>query len=81
MGCILLVFKDEYKLTEHYFTENEDFLYFETENQLNSTIDKILADYDSYKYLAENAKRKYDSNYTMQHFVDNIKSEYLKRTT
>lgn len=80
MGCILLVFKDEYKLIGNFFTENEDFIYFENQEDLCNKIELILSDYDKYKYLAVNAKKKFYENYTMSHFVDIIKSEYMKRT-
>lgn len=59
MGCILLVYKDEYKLIEKYFTENEDFIYFINEEDLRTKINTILNDYESYKYLGINARKKY----------------------
>jgi hypothetical protein len=74
MGCILLVYKNKntYNIIERYFTENEDFLYFTDEVDLNNKIDMILADYDSYKYLAVNARNKVLQNYTLEHLVDKI---------
>jgi hypothetical protein len=79
MGCILLIYKDEYNTTDDYFTENEDFLYFTDENDLRGKIDMILADYTKYKYLAENAKKKFYAKYTFKHFIDMILAEYTKR--
>jgi hypothetical protein len=79
MGCILLIYKDKYNMAEMYFTENEDFLYYTDETDLRNKIDMILADYMKYKYLGENAQRKFYSNYTFRHFVDFIKSESSKR--
>lgn len=73
MGCILLVFKDEYKSIERYFTENVDFIYFENEQDLNNKIDVILKNYDAYKHIALNAQRKVQNNYLTKHFIDKLK--------
>jgi hypothetical protein len=70
MRCIMLVYKDKYNIIEDYFEENTDFLYFENETQLNEIIEKILTNYDSYKYLAENAFNKTFNNYTTKNLVD-----------
>jgi hypothetical protein len=75
MGCILLVYKDQYKTIERYFTENVDFIYFENEQDLNNKIDTILANYDAYKHIGLNAQAKVRNNYLTQHFVDEIKRE------
>lgn len=75
MGCILLVYRDNYNLIETYFTENEDFIYFTDQSDLESKIDLILRNYDDYKYLAKNAQTKFYNNYTLEHFVDIIKAE------
>lgn len=79
MGCILLTYKDNYSITDMYFTENEDFLYYTDEDDLRNKINMILNDYDKYKYLAENAKRKYYEKYTFKQFIDLIVNEYSKR--
>lgn len=79
MGCILLVFKDQYHITEQYFTENEDFLYFTDKSDLQKKIDMILSDYDKYRYLAINAKKKFYENYTFKHFVDKIITSVKKQ--
>lgn len=73
MGCILLVFKDEYKIIEKYFTENVDFIYFENEQDLNNKVDLILANYDSYKHIASNAQTKVRNNYLTKHFIERVK--------
>jgi hypothetical protein len=72
MRCIMLVYKDKYNIIEDYFEEASDFLYFENEIQLNELIEKILTNYDSYKYIAENAFNKTFNNYTTKNLVDNI---------
>lgn len=73
MGCILLVYKDEYNTTDRYFTENEDFLYFTDKDDLRRKVVMILENYDDYKYLAENARAKYLSRYTFGHFIEQLK--------
>lgn len=78
MGCILLVYKDEYNLIENFFTENEDFIYFTDEIDLKIKIEKILSNYDDYKFLAENAKKKFYEKYTFKHFIDLVFSNYQK---
>jgi len=73
MGCILLVFKDEYRTIERYFTENTDFIYFENEQDLNNKIDTILANYDAYKHIGLNAQAKVRNKYLTSHFIDRVK--------
>lgn len=69
MGCILLAYKDEYKTIERYFTEGEEFIYFENEHDLNSKIDTILANYDTYKHIGENAQKRVRENYLTKHLA------------
>jgi hypothetical protein len=70
--CIILCYKDEYKSIEKLFKEGEDFLYWKTKEELQELIDKILNNYDNYKYLSENAFNKAINNYTTEKFIDNI---------
>jgi len=72
MGCILLVYKDEYKIIEDYFEENVDFLYYESEEDLNSKVQMILNNYDSYKHITNNARRKVNEKYLIKNLVDYI---------
>ena len=53
--CIMLCYEDDYKVIEKYYKPNVDFLYWKTKNELFNLIDKILKNYNSYTYLAENA--------------------------
>jgi spore maturation protein CgeB len=69
MGCILLAYKDEHKIIERFFTENEEFIYFENEEDLNSKIDNILANYDKYKHIGENAQKRARENYLTKHLA------------
>jgi len=72
MGCVLLAYKDEYKTIERYFTEGEEFIYFENEDDLNAKIDDILANYDKYKHIGENAQKRVRENYLTKHLGDII---------
>jgi hypothetical protein len=74
MGCILLVYKDEYGITERYFKEGEEFLYFTDKDDLMNKVVSILKDYDSYKFLAENARKRYLENYSFSHFIERLKA-------
>ena len=69
MGCILLAYKDPYKTIERYFTEGEEFIYFENEADLNSKIDEILANYDKYRHIGENAQKRVRENYLTKHLA------------
>ena len=72
MGCVLLVYKDETRLHEKYFTENEDFIYFEDADDLTKKVDMILANYDDYIPMAKRAQKKMKEKYTLKGFVDVI---------
>jgi hypothetical protein len=72
--CIILCLYDEFNVIEDFFEPNVDFLYFKNETELEILIDKILKNYDDYKFLAENAYKKFMNNYTLKHFCD----KYLK---
>ena len=79
MGCIPLVYKDNYKIVERYFVENEEFIYFTDKDDLMNKIELILNNYEKYKVIGENAQKKYNEKYTFKHFIDIIKTEYEKR--
>lgn len=72
MGCILLIYKDEYGITDKFFKEGEEFLYFTDKEDLRRKVGMILSDYDKYKYLGVNAQKRYLQNYTFKHFIDKI---------
>jgi hypothetical protein len=68
--CIPIVYYHSSKIIETYFTPDVDFIYFKTEIELMSLIQKILLDYDSYKYIAENIYKKCIENYKVSDFVE-----------
>jgi UDP-N-acetylglucosamine 2-epimerase len=77
MKCIILVYKDNTSLIEKYYEPGVDFLYYKTEDECNELIEKILQNYDDYKYIAENAFNKTINNYTTKHLVDMIQNYFL----
>ncbi len=72
MGCVLLAYKDEYKTIERYFTEGEKFVYFESEADLNSKLDMILADYGRYEPIGKKAQLRERESYLTKHFAEVI---------
>jgi hypothetical protein len=70
MGCVLLVFKDEYKTIEQYFEENKDFVYFDSEQDLDEKINRILQNYESYIPMAKSAQQKVFQFYGVEQFID-----------
>jgi hypothetical protein len=73
MGCVLLVYKDKYKIIERYFTEGEDFIYFTSPQDLRLKVDEILANYAHYIPMAKSAQAKVKERYTTKLFLKHIK--------
>jgi len=68
--CIPLVYFHKSKIVETYFVPDVDFIYFRTFNELILLINKIVNDYDSYKYIAENIYKKCVENYKVSDFIE-----------
>lgn len=68
-GCIILCLKDGYQTIDRYFTEGEDFLYFNDKKELYELIRKILNNEEEYRYLGENSRKKCLSCYTEDNFL------------
>jgi hypothetical protein len=75
--CIILCLKDNYNVIEDWFTPNEDFLYFSSNDELDNLIVEILNNYEKYAFLGFNAYNKYMNNYTLQHFCDKYINIYI----
>ena len=67
--AIIVHIKTGQNVIEEFFTENEDFVYYE-----KGLVDDILNNYESYQYLSENAYNKSINNYTTEHFFN----KYIK---
>ena len=70
---LILCKKDNYNVIEKYFTPNEEFIYYQ-EGTLVQTVNKILADYDTYLPVIEKAYKRAISQYTTSAFF----AKYLK---
>ena len=66
---LILCKKDDWNIIEYWFEEGKDFLYFTDSSDLKEKINHILANYDDYQFMIENAYNKLVNNYTTRHFV------------
>lgn len=66
---LILCRKDEFNIIERFFTPGKEFIYYEPD-KLEETIRHVLADYDSYKPIIENAYQRAVKEYTTQVFFD-----------
>ena len=67
---IPLVYFDKSKIIENFFEPDVDFLYFYNMDDLKSIVNKILNNYESYKFIAENIYKKCNDNYKISDFVN-----------
>lgn len=67
---LMLVLKDKFNVIEEWFTENEDFIYFESEEDLIDKLNTILENYSDYQYLIDNAYNKAINEYTTEKFIE-----------
>jgi hypothetical protein len=67
---LMLVLKDKYNVIEEWFVENEDFIYFESEEDLQYKLDSILENYSDYQNVIDNAYNKAINEYTTEKFVE-----------
>jgi hypothetical protein len=68
--CIPLVYFDQSKIVEQFFEPDVDFIYFYSIADLQMLVDKILNNYDSYKFIAENIYKKCNDKYKISDFVN-----------
>lgn len=67
-----LVKKDPWNVVERYYTPNVDFVYFESNDELEDKISDILNNWGDYQSYIENAYNK-SLNYTAKEIYNNIK--------
>jgi|WetSurMetagenome_2_1015567.scaffolds.fasta_scaffold01139_8 hypothetical protein len=70
---LILCKKDQFNIIENFFEPNKEFVYYE-EGKLSETVDKILANYNNYLPIIENAYRRAIKEYTTKAFFE----KYLK---
>ena len=68
--CIPLVYFDKSKIIENFFEPDVDFIYFHTIDELKTLVNKILDNYDFYKFIAENIYKKCNDKYKISDFVN-----------
>lgn len=66
---LILCKKDNFNVIETFFTPDEEFVYYES-GQLITTINKILANYDSYLPVIERAYKRATEHYTTTTFFE-----------
>jgi hypothetical protein len=64
-----LMHKDQWNCIEEWFTPNEHFIYFETEDELCDLIKDVSQNYDKYVPIVEAAYQKAMKEYTTEAFV------------
>jgi hypothetical protein len=69
-----LVMKDDWNVAERYYTENEDFIYFENKKDLRNKINDVLNNWQDYEKIIDNAYNK-AINYTTEKFVEKIRND------
>jgi hypothetical protein len=67
--CIPLVYYEDTKLIEDFFTPDVDFIYFYNIEDLDNKIKTILENYEDYRYIANNCYNKCINNYTVKNFI------------
>lgn len=68
-----LVKKDPWNVVENWYTPNEDFIYFESNEELKSKIQNILNHFDQYQTIIDNAYKKC-LNYTSKNLYQKVKN-------
>lgn len=66
---IILMYKDKWNCIEEWFTPNEHFLYFETEEELCNLIKDVSLNYEKYVPMVEASYNKAMKEYTTEAFV------------
>ena len=71
---LIICKKDQWNIIEEWFTPNEEFLYYNTTEELEDTIKDVLDNYEKYSPMIEKAHNRALNNYTTRHFI----KKYLK---
>lgn len=71
-----LVERDQWNVIENWFDPAQHFVYFNGIDDLESKIEDILDNYDSYSIIIDNAYNKCASEYLTSHLVSKIKKEF-----
>jgi len=66
---LILCWKDPWKIIEHFFEPEKDFLYFTDEKDLEEKLNFILNNYKKFEPIIESSYNKAINFYTTKHFV------------
>jgi hypothetical protein len=69
-NCLILCQRDPWNVIEHFFTPDEDFLYFDDEADLDKKVAHALTHYNEFEDMVSSAHKKAIENYTTKHFVE-----------
>jgi len=73
-GCVILCLKDRWNVIEEWFDPSSEFIYYESISELKHLLNLISSNYESYKWIGENAQQKALSLYSTNAFVALIES-------
>jgi len=63
---LMLVKRDPWNVIEHWFEPDKDFLYFDTNEELEEMIRETTSNLENYQHITENAYKKAYENYTTE---------------
>lgn len=70
---LMLVKRDPWNVIERWFTEGEDFVYFENDKDLQDKVKEINTNWSRYEPLVDSAYKKVINRYNTQHIFEQIK--------
>ena len=71
---LILAYKDPWNLIDDFYTEGEDFIYFEDFKQLEEILEDVENNFDNYKNIINNAYEKV-KNYSVESILEYIKND------
>ena len=63
---LMIVKRDPWNLIEYWYEPDKDFLYFDTNEEMEEMIDEISNNWENYQHIVENAYEKAYNNYTTE---------------
>jgi hypothetical protein len=67
---LMLVKRDPWNVIEHWFEPDKDFLYFDSNDELEDLIRETTTNIDKYQHIVESAYKKAYENYTTEPLLD-----------
>ncbi len=76
---LMLVKRDPWNLIEYWYNPNEDFIYFDSNDELEELIYETTHNWENYQHIVENAYKKAVDNYTTEPILKRIITQVRKR--